>query len=167
MRVAPWSFLPHRIRTLVVVAACIATSCGPKERKGPPHPGETGAACTSDSECDGPGTPQCLTGLFPFSTMTGSSVRTDGLSLLGGYCSVMPYCELDSDCGDGGVCYHPLAGVDPTVIATAGETLATDFTSFQRLGVCLDPCTEASDCRPGYVCTLPFYDTLSNIAGAD
>jgi hypothetical protein len=87
-----------------------------------PLPDNTaGKACTADADCGGAmGT--CVSEL---PTPNGGMAPA-----MGGYCSTG--CEIDADCGAGGLCVNTLNGAR-----------------------CFKPCTAATattDCRAGYVC---------------
>lgn len=78
----------------------------------------TGIACASDADCGGAADSCAL--MLP--AAGGGEVAAPG-----GYCTIA--CEIDLDCGAGGVC----------VVTRVG-------------GRCFDPCAMASECREGYVC---------------
>ncbi len=140
-----------------------------------------GSPCASDTECARPGTPQCLTdGLYPLEALAGSSNPTAqglagiGVPLPGGYCSTVPPCVTNADCGTGGSCFFPLCHVDPDYFNTLVDALelsATDaavVAGFIDYGRCLRACVTGADCgRDGYVCATPIEDFLSLVDGAD
>jgi hypothetical protein len=78
----------------------------------------TGIACASDADCGG--AVGACAAMLPASG--GGEVAAPG-----GYCTLE--CQLDADCGAGGVC-----------VGTRGGN------------VCFDTCAMPADCREGYVC---------------
>ncbi len=140
-----------------------------------------GSPCASDDECTGPGVPQCLTeGIFPLKDLASSDNATaQGFAELGfpmpdGYCSTVPPCTDDGDCGAGGTCFFPLRDVDPdefesmvSVLGLTGDDL-TSILAFLDYGQCLEVCETAADCtRDGYACMTPMADMLALVDGAD
>ncbi|MCA9532348.1 MAG: hypothetical protein KC593_01670 [Myxococcales bacterium] len=91
----------------------------------------------------------------------------------GGYCSTVPNCATDDDCGPGGECFFPLEFVDPSVLAEGVSVLGLArqedvdiFLSFGTYGHCLQPCADDSVCsRPGYTCTAPLSDFIGLVGG--
>ena len=74
-----------------------------------------GSACVDDGQCPGPGTPDCIeAGIYPLTDMADSDsgmardLADIGIPLPGGYCSTVPPCIADADCGLGGTCFFPL-----------------------------------------------------------
>ncbi|HUU03342.1 MAG TPA: calcium-binding EGF-like domain-containing protein [Myxococcota bacterium] len=140
-----------------------------------------GSACAADAECAGPGTPQCLTdGLYPLAALANSSDPTAqglagiGVDLPGGYCSTVPPCATDADCGAGGNCFFPLRNVDREYFNGLVDALglspddAAVVAGFIDYGRCLRSCGTSADCvRDGYVCATPIDDFLSLVDGAD
>ncbi len=140
-----------------------------------------GSACALDAECAGPGVPQCMTGgLYPLAGLASSQDPTAqgladiGVPLPGGYCSTVPPCATNADCGAGGSCFFPLKDVDPAYFATLVAALglqpadAAILEGFLSYGQCLDACRTNADCtRAGYVCATPIDDFLSLVEGAD
>lgn len=78
----------------------------------------TGAACATDAECGGVMGACAL--MLPASG--GGEIAAPG-----GYCTTT--CEIDADCGAGGVCVTTRGGVR-----------------------CMKPCANETECREGYVC---------------
>ena len=165
--------------SLFLLFSClVATACGGgKSEKGLP----VGSACTQDSQCAGPGIPDCLTdGLYPLARLANSENPTAkglagiGVPLPGGYCSNVPPCATDADCGTGGTCFFPLKNVDETYFKNLVAALglppadAAVLEGFLTYGQCLLRCQTQSDCpRTGYVCATPLDDFLALVQGAD
>jgi hypothetical protein len=162
----------------LLLSCLVATNCGGgKSEKGLP----VGSACTQDSQCAGPGVPDCLTdGLFPLARLADSENPTAkglagiGVPLPGGYCSNVPPCATDADCGEGGTCFFPLKNVDETYFKNLVAALglppadAAVLEGFLTYGQCLLRCETQSNCpRTGYVCATPLDDFLSLVQGAD
>jgi len=126
-----------------------------------------GAACTSDSECGG-GDPWCSSGLYPLATLTDDpGLQSIGVALPGGYCSSQPSCSSNADCGEGGVCFQPLADVSASTLASLSNALpGIDINIFASYGACLAPCTDNSACREGYICATPIGSLLGLVEGA-
>jgi hypothetical protein len=150
-----------------------------------PELSSVGSACTSDSECPGPGTPQCLIdGIFPLEEMANSDsgIAQDladiYVPLPDGYCSNVPPCVTDADCGLGGGCFFPLRDVDPDVFDGMIDVMQEKFglndeeaasvAAFSDFGQCLKPCEEDKDCRrEGYFCKTPLLDLLALVPDSD
>ncbi len=144
-----------------------------------------GDACTVDGECTGPGTPQCLVdGIFPLEEMANSDsgmaqdLADINVPLPGGYCSTVPPCATDADCGIGGSCFFPLRDVDPDVFADMiyvmqakfglNDDEAASVAAFSDFGQCLLPCEKDKDCkRDGYFCKTPLSDLLTLVPDSD
>lgn len=127
-----------------------------------------GSACSSDLDCSGPGTPRCFTEIRPLAHMeVDPSFQALGVSLPGGYCSSEPSCRSDADCGVGGKCFLPLMDVDQaTLDGVSAIVTGIDIEAFHHLGLCLAPCTRNDECRPDYVCNVPFGEFVPLLPGA-
>ena len=144
-----------------------------------------GSACTDDGQCPGPGTPDCIEdGIYPLLDMANSDsglaqdLADIGIDLPGGYCSTVPPCTTDAECGLGGACFFPLRDVDEEVwdsmmvvmqekFGLTDDELAT-VAAFYDFGQCLRPCEDNGDCkRDGYVCVTPLSDLLALVTGSD
>jgi hypothetical protein len=144
-----------------------------------------GAACTSDAECPGPGVPQCITdGIYPLAEMANSDsgmaqdLADIAVLLPGGYCSTVPPCTTDADCGAGGTCFFPLRDVDPEFFEGMIDTMQDKFglndeeaasvAAFKDFGQCLKACETDEDCpRDNYACKTPLLDLLALVVGSD
>lgn len=138
-----------------------------------------GSPCTADNECGGANAQCLVAGLYPLSALGTSDdpvaqmFASLGLPLPGGYCSTVPVCATDSDCGPGGTCFFPLEEVDPDLLAEGVGVLGLMnqadidvFLSFGTYGQCLQACTSDDDCtRAGYRCTAPLSDFISLVGG--
>ncbi len=96
--------------------------------------GETGGACTSESDCEGN---FCIT----VTLLMAMGADTTGIDVPNGMCAQFP-CENDTSCGASGVC------------ASLAAFTGTDTK------ICLRPCANLSHCRwdEGYSCMFPFPD---------
>jgi hypothetical protein len=138
-----------------------------------------GSPCTINSECGGANALCLADGLFPLSALGDStdpvaqSFAALGLPLPGGYCSTVPTCATDADCGPGGSCFFPLEQVDPAlleegvgVLGLMNQADIDIFLSFGTYGQCLQACESNTDCtRQGYVCTAPLSDFIGLVGG--
>ena len=171
--------LPQPVLALAGLGLLLA-ACGGKSR--PEEQGlPAGAACTADADCAGPGTPQCIEqGLTPLAELADSedemarSLAEVGVALPDGYCSTVPPCTSDADCGRGGSCFFPLREVDADTFAGLVATLglppqdAAVLEGFLDYGQCLRACAGDADCsRDGYVCAVPLEDFLQLVPEAD
>ncbi len=171
--------LHRHLAWLTILPLCLAPlGCGgSKSDNGLP----VGSACTQDKQCAGPGVPDCLTdGLFPLAGLassqnpTAKGLATIGVPLPDGYCSTVPPCATDADCGKDGSCFFPLRNVDPTYFSSLVTALGLDpadsavLEGFISYGQCLKKCSTPSDCpRTGYTCDTPLKDFLSLVQNAD
>jgi Notch-like protein len=168
-------FVPH---LLVLALGLSPLACGGGSTvSGLP----VGSACTQGAQCAGPGVPDCLTdGLYPLAALASSQDPTAqglagiGVPLPGGYCSTVPPCTTDADCGLGGSCFFPLKNVDPAYFGLLVSALglqpadAAVVEGFLAYGQCLQRCRNQADCtRTGYVCATPIDDFLALVEGAD
>ncbi|MBK8591032.1 MAG: hypothetical protein IPN77_18240 [Sandaracinaceae bacterium] len=96
-----------------------------------------------------------------------------GLPLPGGYCSTVPTCADDTDCGPGGTCFFPLEMVSEetlemgvAVLGLANQADRDIFMSFLTYGQCLQACDAPEDCtRSGYRCVAPLSEFVGIIGG--
>ncbi|MBN2802602.1 MAG: hypothetical protein JXR91_05885 [Deltaproteobacteria bacterium] len=140
-----------------------------------------GSPCTKDAQCADPGKPLCITdGLYPLASLASSeNEASKGLAMLGvdlpeGYCSTVPTCATDADCGQGGTCFFPLKDVDEATYAGLVSALslpaddASVLSSFLTYGQCLQSCKKDNDCkREGYECATPLGDFIGLVPGSD
>jgi hypothetical protein len=175
------------LKTLLILCAVTIFAASACDEEGSNLPIElsVGSACTSDAECPGPGTPQCLIdGIFPLEEMANSdSGMAQDLAdiyvpLPDGYCSTVPPCTTNADCGLGGACFFPLRDVDPDVFADMIDLMQEKFglnddeaasvAAFSDFGQCLTPCEKDEDCRrEGYFCKTPLLDLLALVPDSD
>jgi hypothetical protein len=176
-----------------LLAAMVAPGCGGGDNATDSGPVDTGgndgsinpnglpagSPCTANDQCGGANA-LCLTdGLFPLSALADSpdeGARTFaalGLPLPSGYCSTVPNCVTDADCGPGGECFFPLEFVDPeileegvSVLGLARQEDVDIFLSFGNYGHCLQPCTNDAACtREGYACAAPLAEFIGLVGG--
>ncbi len=175
--------MTRHILAFCFILTFAVSACDDGESDGDSNETAAGSACTADSECPGPGTPQCITeGVYPLAELEDSDnerlelldVANVGLSLPGGYCSTEPNCVDDTDCGLGGTCFSPLQDVDPAFFEGLIELLelpgdeAAIMMTIMDFGQCLKACDSDSDCsRDGYLCGTPLADFLSMVEGSD
>lgn len=134
----------------------------------------TGAACTLDEECGGPGEPLCLASYHPLEGLAIDSGDSDHdalwaslhLALPGGYCSTAGDCSEDADCGVGGGCFRPLGGLSEGELEALDELVPFDIEAFAARGVCLASCVDKSSCRADWVCAVPFATLIGMLPGA-
>ena len=158
---------------MLLVAAALASSCDTCGSPNPmPNPDgsvvglPTGAACTADSQCSG-STPDCIDGLYPLTGLdVPDELMTVGVALPGGYCSTVAPCASDTDCGDDGQCFRPLADITDETLSSLESFLGDSTQTFKNYGACLLPCTTNADCRPGYACEVPIAEFLGLVPGA-
>ncbi|MBT6431849.1 MAG: hypothetical protein HOK28_02080 [Deltaproteobacteria bacterium] len=143
-----------------------------------PVPGDgllAGSACEEDIQCAAPGTPLCLREYKPVADLifpdadpaSAAHFAGIGLEFPGGYCSTEGECVTDSDCGAGGSCFVPFENVTAeTLDELAQGGFPFDIYGFADLGLCLDACTESTECRDGYTCDIPIGDLLGLVPGA-
>jgi hypothetical protein len=174
------SFLrPIAAIPLAVLAAIGLAACGPSSpsgtpdaRIGGPNDGApVGSACTKDTDCDSPSSPECLASIKPLEMLAGvpAELAELGLEFPNGYCSSVLDCASDADCGDMGACYRPfrevtadtLRQLEPPLMVTAGSL---DF--LPGYGICMRPCTTAGQCEVGQICEPPLNDLVSLVPGA-
>lgn len=138
-----------------------------------------GSPCTVNSECSGPNELCLADGLYPLSALASSDDPTAqtfaalGLPLPGGYCSTVPSCTSDAQCGVGGTCFFPLRDVPAATLAEGVAVLGLVnqadrdiFLSFGTYGQCLQACDSDTDCtRPGYRCVAPLNEFVGLIGG--
>lgn len=127
-----------------------------------------GAQCSIDSQCSGYDNRKCITGMYPLATLSADpGLQAIGVPLPNGYCSSTPSCSSDAQCGTGGRCFQPLIDVTEETLDTIASTLPdVDVHSFATYGACLDPCTDNTECREGYVCATPIASLLGLVPGA-
>jgi hypothetical protein len=174
------SFLrPIAAIPLAVLAAIGLAACGPSSPSGTPDariggPNEgapVGSACTKDTDCDSPSSPECLAAIKPLEMLAGvpAELAELGLEFPNGYCSSVLDCASDADCGDMGACYRPfrevtadtLRELEPPLMVTNGSL---DF--LPAYGICMRPCTTADQCEVGQICEPPLNDLVSLVRGA-
>jgi len=165
----------------LLITICLALSLATCKSSSSDNGLPVGSACSAASECAGPGTPQCLTGgLYPLAELAGSAssvargLADVGMPMPDGYCTTVPPCTTDADCGQGGTCFFPLKNVDADYFTTLVEALmlpeadAAVLMGFLDFGQCLAACDSDGDCvRDGYVCVTPINDFLVLVEGAD
>jgi hypothetical protein len=128
-----------------------------------------GSKCGQDSECGGYDFAKCVTSIKPLEGKTdptnpdSKTFENIELPFTGGYCSsdIEHSCTADSACGTGGACYIPFEGVTKeTLDSLASANLPFDIYEFAKLGICLKPCTDDTECRTedGYKCQIPLGD---------
>lgn len=152
-------------------ATCKSLSCTTR----PDFSDKVGGACSSATECPGPGTATCLTEYKPVEPLIfedadpalADTYRDIGLLFEGGYCSTEGNCAEDSDCGEGGACFWPLEDVEQeTLDSMASMDLPFDINGFKQASLCLAPCETDCDCREGYICGLPIGDLIGLVPGS-
>ncbi|MBK7153831.1 MAG: hypothetical protein IPH72_18950 [Sandaracinaceae bacterium] len=130
-------------------------------------------------ECGGANALCLAEGLYPLRALEDSTDPTAqtfaelGLPLPGGYCSTVPTCADDTDCGPGGTCFFPLEMVSEetlemgvAVLGLANQADRDIFMSFLTYGQCLQACDAPEDCtRSGYRCVAPLSEFVGIIGG--
>ena len=133
-----------------------------------------GSACEVATECAGE-VPLCLREyrpvrdlIFPDAEPSIAAPYEDiGLDFPGGYCSSEVNCAADSDCPAGGSCFVPFENVTPeTLDELALMNFPFDIHAFSDLGLCLEACSDPTQCRDGYTCDIPISELLSLVPGA-
>lgn len=125
-------------------------------------------ACTAATQCATGANPACRTELRLFESTNPPNLapRAYRYAFEDGYCSTAPDCDVDADCGAGGVCFAPFVSVDA---ATRGDLELTlgipsgSLAGWADRGVCLRGCVDAGDCLAGSTCAVPFEDTIALI----
>jgi len=132
-----------------------------------------GQSCTADDQCKVPGTPRCLTEIHPLEDVLPPTefLSQVGLDFARGYCSNMPTCAANIQCGPHGKCLAPFREVTAEALRDLERIFDPPlapgtFDFLAGYGVCLRSCADSFECFADQACQLVMSEFISQVPGS-